>query len=107
MALEASLQTYKIQVKPARAEPHLGNIHRLTRIRPHDEEPKRARPNWSFAACKEPGRRPHSSIPALKTTIAGISGDSLPSVLPTVLSDLKQVDTAWTALQQQIDQDCG
>ena len=44
---------------------------------------------------------------ALKTTIAGISGDSLASALPTVLSDLQRLDTAWTALQQQVDQDCG
>ena len=43
----------------------------------------------------------------LKTTVAEISGDSLVSALPTVVSDLKRIDTAWTALQQQIDQDCG
>ena len=48
-----------------------------------------------------------SAVEALKTTIAGISGDSLVSALPTILSDLKRIDTAWTALQQQIDQDCG
>jgi hypothetical protein len=47
------------------------------------------------------------TVGALKTTIAGISGDSLASDLPTVLSDLQRIDTAWTALQQQIDQDCG
>jgi hypothetical protein len=47
------------------------------------------------------------AVEALKTTIAGISGDSLASTLPTVVSDLKRIDTAWTALQQQIDQDCG
>ena len=27
--------------------------------------------------------------------------------IPAILSDLKRIDTAWTALQQQIDQDCG
>jgi hypothetical protein len=48
-----------------------------------------------------------SAVEALKTTIAGISGDSLASALPTVLSDLQRLDTAWTALQQQVDQDCG
>ena len=48
-----------------------------------------------------------SAVEALKTTIAGITGDNLASTLPTVLSDLQQIDTAWTALQQQIDQDCG
>ena len=47
------------------------------------------------------------AVEALKTTIAGISGDSLVSDLPTILSDLKRIDTAWTALQQQIDQACG
>jgi hypothetical protein len=47
------------------------------------------------------------AVEALKTTIAGISGDSLVSDLPTVVSDLQRIDTAWTALQQQIDQDCG
>jgi hypothetical protein len=25
----------------------------------------------------------------------------------TIVSDLKRIDTAWTALEQQIDQDCG
>jgi hypothetical protein len=44
---------------------------------------------------------------ALKTTIDGINGDSLLSALPTIISDLKGIDTAWTALQKQIDQDCG
>ena len=48
-----------------------------------------------------------SAVAALKTTIAGISGDSLASALPTVLSDLQRLDTAWTALQEQVDQDCG
>ena len=44
---------------------------------------------------------------ALKTTIAGVDGDSLLSALPTILGDLKRIDAARTALQQQIDQDCG
>ena len=47
------------------------------------------------------------ALDALKTTIAGISGESLASALPTVLNDLQRLDTAWTALQQQVDQDCG
>jgi hypothetical protein len=47
------------------------------------------------------------AVEALKTTIAGISGDNLASALPTVVSDLQRIDTAWTTLQQQIDQDCG
>ena len=48
-----------------------------------------------------------SAVEALKTTIAGINSDSLTSALPTVLSDLQQLDIAWTALLQQVDQDCG
>jgi len=47
------------------------------------------------------------AVAALKTTIAGITGDNLASELPRVVSDLQRIDTAWTALQQQIDQDCG
>lgn len=48
-----------------------------------------------------------SAVESLKTTIAGISGNSLASALPTVLSDLQRLDIAWTALLQQVDQDCG
>ena len=47
------------------------------------------------------------AVQALKTTIAGIDGSSVLSAVPTIVSDLKRIDTAWTALQQQIDQDCG
>ena len=47
------------------------------------------------------------AVASLKTTSAGITGDTLASELPTIVSDLKGLDTAWTALQQQIDQDCG
>jgi hypothetical protein len=47
------------------------------------------------------------AVAALKTTIAGISGDNLTSTLPTIVNDLQRIDTAWTTLQQQIDQDCG
>jgi hypothetical protein len=47
------------------------------------------------------------AVQALKTTIAGIDGDSLLSAVPTIVGDLKRIDTAWTALQQQIDRDCG
>jgi hypothetical protein len=47
------------------------------------------------------------AVEALKTTIAGIDGNSLLPAVPTIVSDLKRIDTAWTALQQQIDRDCG
>jgi hypothetical protein len=48
-----------------------------------------------------------AAVAALKTTIAGVDGNSLLSAVPTIVSDLKRIDTAWTALQQQIDKDCG
>jgi hypothetical protein len=48
-----------------------------------------------------------SALESLKATIAGITGDNLLSALPTIVNDLKGIDAAWTALQQQIDQDCG
>jgi hypothetical protein len=48
-----------------------------------------------------------SSLEALKATIAGINGDNLLPALPTIVSDLKRIDSAWTTLQQQIDRDCG
>jgi predicted component of type VI protein secretion system len=48
-----------------------------------------------------------SAVAALKTTIAGVDGNSLLSAVPTILSDLQRIESAWTALQQQIDQDCG
>jgi hypothetical protein len=35
-------------------------------------------------------------VQALKTTLAGIDGDSLLSAVPTIVSDLKRIDTAWT-----------
>jgi len=41
------------------------------------------------------------AMEALKTTIAGINSDRLVSALPTIVSDLQRIDTAWTALQQR------
>jgi hypothetical protein len=61
-----------------------------------------AKSQWSSQLTELEG-----AVNALKTTIAGISGDSLASALPTVLSDLQRIDIAWTALLQQVDQDCG
>jgi hypothetical protein len=61
-----------------------------------------AKSQWSSQLTELEG-----AVDALKTTIAGISGDSLASALPTVLSDLQRLDIAWTALLQQVDQDCG
>jgi long-subunit fatty acid transport protein len=61
-----------------------------------------ARSQWSSQITKLDG-----AVEALKTTIAGVDGDSLLSAVPAIVSDLKRIDTAWAALQQQIDQDCG
>ena len=48
-----------------------------------------------------------AAINAVQTTLSGVSGDSLVGDLPTIVSDLKRIDTAWTALEGQIDKDCG
>jgi hypothetical protein len=61
-----------------------------------------ARSQWDSQLTELDG-----AVQALKTTIAGIDGNSLPSVLPTIASDLQRIDRAWTALRQQIDKDCG
>jgi len=61
-----------------------------------------AKSQWSTQVAELDG-----AVAALQAIIAGINGDSLLSALPTIISDLKRIDTAWTALQQQIDQDCG
>ena len=61
-----------------------------------------AKSQWSSQVAELDG-----AVQALKTTIAGIDGDSLLSAVPTILSDLERIDTAWKALEQQIDQDCG
>ena len=46
-------------------------------------------------------------LAALQTTLAGVDGDSLLSTLPAIVRDLERIDTAWTALDQQIEQTCG
>ena len=46
------------------------------------------------------------AVNAFQATISGISGDSLLSDLPTIVSDLERIDTAWKALDQQITQTC-
>jgi hypothetical protein len=61
-----------------------------------------AKSQWSSQLTELEG-----AVEALKTTIAGINSDNLASALPTVLSDLQRIDIAWTALLQQVDQDCG
>ena len=61
-----------------------------------------ARSEWGSQLTELDG-----AVQALKTTLGGVDGNSLLSAVPTIVSDLKRIDTAWTALQQQIDQDCG
>ena len=46
------------------------------------------------------------AINAFQATIAGVDGDSLLGSLPTIVADLKRIDTAWTVLDQQIQQTC-
>ena len=46
------------------------------------------------------------AINAFQATIAGVDGDSLLGSLPTIVADLKRIDTAWTSLDQQIQQTC-
>jgi len=55
-----------------------------------------AKGQWSSQITELDG-----AVEALKTTIAGVDGDSLLSAVPTIVSDLKRIDTAWTALQQR------
>ena len=45
-----------------------------------------------------------AAINEFQTTLSGVSGDSLVGDLPTIVSDLKRIDTAWTALEGQINQ---
>ena len=46
------------------------------------------------------------AINAFQATIAGVDGDSLVGSLPAIVADLERIDTAWTALDQQIQQTC-
>jgi hypothetical protein len=55
-----------------------------------------AKSQWSSQLAELDG-----AVAALKTTIAGINSDNLVSELPTIVSDLRRIDSAWT------DQDCG
>jgi hypothetical protein len=48
-----------------------------------------------------------AAVNDFQATISGISGDSLLSELPTIVSDLERIDTAWKALDEQITQTCG
>jgi hypothetical protein len=47
------------------------------------------------------------AVNALQTTLTGVDGHSLLSTLPAIVKDLERIDTAWTALDQRIEQTCG
>jgi hypothetical protein len=47
------------------------------------------------------------AIDGFQTTVSGVDGDSLLGSLPTIVKDLERIDTAWTALESQINQTCG
>jgi hypothetical protein len=47
------------------------------------------------------------AVNAFQATIAGVDGDSLLGSLPAIVADLERIDTAWTALDQQIQETCG
>jgi hypothetical protein len=47
------------------------------------------------------------AIDGFQTTVSGVDGDSLLGSLPTIVKDLERIETAWKALEGQIDQTCG
>jgi hypothetical protein len=47
------------------------------------------------------------AVGAFQATVAGVDGDSLLGDLPAIVRDLERIDTAWTALDGQIEQACG
>ena len=48
-----------------------------------------------------------AAIDGFQTTVAGVDGDSLLGNLPAIVGDLERIDTAWTALEGEIDRTCG
>ena len=48
-----------------------------------------------------------AAIDGFQTTVSGVDGDSLLGALPAIVGDLERIDTAWTALEGEIDQTCG
>ena len=47
------------------------------------------------------------AIDGFQATVAGVDGDSLLGDLPAIVGDLERIDTAWTALEGEIDRTCG
>jgi hypothetical protein len=46
------------------------------------------------------------AIDGFQTTVSGVDGDSLLGDLPAIVRDLERIDTAWTALEGQIERTC-
>ena len=79
-------------------------------MRPSDRplEDQHARPRSADAAAlKASVAELDGAVNALQTTLTGVDGDSLLATLPAIVRDLERIDTAWTALDQQIEQTCG
>jgi hypothetical protein len=100
-ALKASMAELD-QLDPPQAG-KAGTVAALQKVRDNLTKLKAsARTEWSSQVTEL-----DEAVNAFQATIAGISGDSLLSDLPTIVGDLKRIDTAWTALDQQIEQSCG
>jgi hypothetical protein len=61
-----------------------------------------ARTEWGAQVTELDG-----ALEAFQTTVSGVDGDSLIGDLPAIVGDLERIDSAWTALEGQIDQTCG
>jgi hypothetical protein len=48
-----------------------------------------------------------TAIDSFQTTVSGVDGDSLLGDLPAIVGDLERIDTAWKALESEIDRTCG
>jgi hypothetical protein len=99
-ALRASLDELD-QLDPPQAG-KAGTVAALQKVRDNLTKLKTsARSEWGDQVTEL-----DEAVNAFQTTISGISGDSLLSDLPTIVSDLGRIDTAWKALDQQIEQTC-
>lgn len=56
---------------------------------------------WSAQVAELDG-----AIDTFQTTVAGLDGDNLLGDLPTIVRNLERIDSAWTALEQEIDKTC-
>jgi hypothetical protein len=99
-ALRASLDELD-QLEPQQAGKE-GTVAALQKVRDNLTKLKtNARSEWGPQVTEL-----DEAVNAFQTTISGISGASLLSDLPTIVSDLERIDTSWEALDQQITQTC-